>query len=46
MSYEVVGDGGVVHARAKTVQVAVSLETKKSRQLTDAERAFLSQYLV
>ena len=46
MSYEVLGDGGVVHARAKTVQVAVSLETKKSRPLTDAERAFLSQYLV
>jgi acyl-CoA thioester hydrolase len=45
MGYEVVGDNGVVHAKVKTVQVAVSMETKKSRPLTDSERAFLNQYL-
>lgn len=44
LNYEVIGDNGVVHARMKTVQVAVSLETKKSRPLSDIERAFLSQY--
>jgi acyl-CoA thioester hydrolase len=46
LQYEVLGDNGVVHARVKTVQVAVSLETKKSRPLSDAERAFLTQYLL
>ena len=45
LQYEVLGDNGVVHARVKTVQVAVSLETKKSRPLSDAERTFLTQYL-
>jgi acyl-CoA thioester hydrolase len=45
MGYEVVGDNGVVHAKVKTVQVAVSMETKKSRPLTDPEREFLTQYL-
>jgi acyl-CoA thioester hydrolase len=45
MGYEVVGDNGVVHAKVKTVQVAVSMETKKSRPLTDTEREFLNQYL-
>jgi len=45
MGYEVIGDNGVVHAKVKTVQVAVSMETKKSRPLTDAEREFLNQYL-
>ena len=45
MGYEVVGDNGVVHAKVKTVQVAVSMETKKSRPLTDAEREFLDKYL-
>jgi acyl-CoA thioester hydrolase len=45
MGYEVVGDNGVVHAKVKTVQVAVSMETKKSRPLTDAEREFLNKYL-
>ena len=45
MGYEVVGDNAVVHAKVKTVQVAVSMETKKSRPLTDSERAFLTQYL-
>ena len=45
MGYEVVGDNGIVHAKVKTVQVAVSMETKKSRPLTDSEREFLNKYL-
>lgn len=45
LGYEVVGDNGVVHAKVKTVQVAVSMETKKSRPLIDSEREFLKQYL-
>ena len=45
LGYEVLGDNGVVHARVKTVQVAVSMETKKSRPLLDEERAFLNSYL-
>ena len=34
-----------LHARGRTVQVAVSMETKKSRPLTDDERKFLTGYL-
>ncbi|CAN2212187.1 FcbC Predicted thioesterase [Candidatus Nanopelagicaceae bacterium] len=45
MGYEVVGDNGVVHAKVMSVQVAVSMETKKSRPLTEPEREFLTQYL-
>ena len=45
LGYEVLGDNGIVHARVKTVQVAVSMETKKSRPLSDEERAFLNSYL-
>jgi acyl-CoA thioester hydrolase len=45
MGYEVVGDNGLVHAKVTTVQVAVSMETKKSRPLTDAEREFLNKFL-
>ena len=45
LGYELIGDNGVVHAKVKTVQVAVSLETKKSRSLTSPEREFLHQYL-
>ncbi len=45
LGYEVLGDKGIVHAKVKTVQVVVSLDTKKSRPLTDPERAFLTQYL-
>ena len=45
LGYEVIGDNGVVHAKVKTVQVAVSMETKKSRPLTDSEREFLKLYL-
>lgn len=43
--YEISRDG-VMHARAKTVQVAVSMETKKSRPLNDEERNFLTRYLM
>jgi acyl-CoA thioester hydrolase len=44
MEYEVIHDG-IIRARAKTTQVAVSLETKKSRPLSDEEREFLTEYL-
>lgn len=40
-----IADQGKVFAKVKTVQVAVSLETKKSRPLTDTEREFLTKYL-
>jgi len=40
-----ISDGGTVFAKVKTVQVALSLETKKSRPLTDKERQFLTKYL-
>ncbi len=45
LAYEVSGDDGVVHARVKTVQVAVAMDSRKSRPLTDAEREFLNKYL-
>ena len=44
MGYEVVGEDGTIHAKVSSVQVAVSMETKKSRPLTDAEREFLGKY--
>lgn len=40
-----IADGGKVFAKVKTVQVAISVETMKSRPLTDAEREFLNKYL-
>ena len=42
--YEISRDG-VIYSKISTVQVAVSLETKKSRPLTSQERAFLSEFL-
>jgi acyl-CoA thioester hydrolase len=45
LQYEMTA-GDVLHARAKTVQVAVSMETFKSRPINDQERAFLLPYLV
>ena len=45
LCYEVRGDGQVF-AKAKTVQVAVSMESKKSRPLTDEERTFLAKYFL
>ena len=43
LNYEI-SSNGVIHARIKTVQVAVSMETKKSRPLTETEREFLKEY--
>ncbi len=45
VGYELLGTDGVVHAKMKSVQVMVSLETKKSRPLSDSEREFLNKYL-
>jgi acyl-CoA thioester hydrolase len=45
LSYEVTGADGTIFAKGMTVQVAVDLQTKKSRPLSDTERAFLTQYL-
>lgn len=36
---------GIIHSNAKTVQVAVSIETNKSRPLSDIEREYLGRYL-
>ena len=44
LAYEISHDG-VIKSKAVTVQVAVSMETKKSRPLNEMEREFLSQYL-
>jgi acyl-CoA thioester hydrolase len=44
LAYELSSPIGL-HARGRTVQVAVSMETKKSRPLTDDERKFLTGYL-
>ena len=44
LQYEMTA-GDVLHARAKTVQVAVSMETFKSRPISEQERAFLMPYL-
>ena len=38
-------NGDELLAVVKTVQVTVSMDTKKSRPLTDAEREFLNKYL-
>lgn len=45
LNYEI-SSKGVIHARIKTVQVAISLKTKKSRPLADTEREFLKEYLL
>ena len=41
----VMKNGDELLARVKTVQVTVSMETKKSRPINDAEREFLTKYL-
>ena len=41
----VISDTGIVFAHVRTVQVTLSMETKKSRPLTDMERDFLTRYL-
>lgn len=43
MWYEIKSDKGL-HARGKTVQVCVSMETKKARRLTDEEKTLLSSF--
>ena len=43
LNYEI-SSNGLLHARIKTVQVAISLESKKSRPLTDREHEFLKEY--
>ena len=45
LSYEMSVDG-VLHCRAKTVQVMVDMKTKKSRLLNEEERTFLQKYLI
>jgi acyl-CoA thioester hydrolase len=45
LGYEVVGPDGTIHAKVKSVQVAVSMETKKSRPITETEREFLNSYM-
>lgn len=42
--YELSSKAGL-HARGRTTQVAVDMETKKSRRLRDNERAILAEYL-
>jgi acyl-CoA thioester hydrolase len=44
MVYEMSSSHGL-HARGRSVQVAVNMDTKKSRPLSDEERDFLSKYL-
>jgi len=41
----VISKDGVIFSKVTTVQVAVNMETKKSRPLNDEEREFLTQYL-
>jgi len=41
----VISRDDIIFAKVTTVQVAVSMETKKSRPLNDEEREFLLQYL-
>ena len=45
LQYELSKDG-TIYAKAKTVQVTVSMETKTSRPVNEQERVFLSQYLI
>lgn len=40
-----ISDQGTVFAKVATVQVAVALDTKKSRPLTAKEREFLERYI-
>lgn len=44
LTYEM-KNGDELLARVKTVQVTVSMDTKKSRPLKDSEREFLTKYL-
>lgn len=44
MAYEI-HKGPQIFAKVRTVQVAISMETKKSRPLSEGERKFLNDYL-
>ena len=44
LEYELTSKAGV-HAKARTVQVAVDMETKRSRAINEEERELLTQYL-
>ena len=44
LCYEIKGAHGTVHAKAKSVQVAVDMESKKSRPLTADEKEFLEKF--
>jgi acyl-CoA thioester hydrolase len=44
LMYELSSKDGL-HARGRTTQVTVDMETKKSRRLKDNERAILAEYL-
>jgi acyl-CoA thioester hydrolase len=44
LEYELTSKAGV-HARARTVQVAVDMANKRSRAINDEERELLTQYL-
>ena len=44
LTYEM-KNGDELVARVKTVQVTVSMDTKRSRPINDAEREFLTKYL-
>ena len=44
LSYEVASGLGI-HAKAKTVQVAVTENTFKARRINDDEKVYLNQYL-
>jgi acyl-CoA thioesterase FadM len=44
LEYELTSKAGV-HAKARTVQVAVDMATKRSRAINDEERTLLAQYL-
>lgn len=45
LQYEL-SKNGEIYAKAKTVQVTVSMDSKTSRPVIEQERAFLSQYLI
>lgn len=45
LNYEIKSDDGTVHAKAKSVQVAIDMESKKSRPITETEREFLNRYI-
>ena len=45
LQYEL-SKAGTIYAKAKTVQVTVSMDAKSSRPVNEQEREFLSQYLI